>query len=258
MKIYLPICLFFGFCSSIAFAINENEVRNFDFDRDLSPEELEELRGLVNKELNLHDLSKLQNTIIEVELNDYMDRLLSNVRELIIKNGIDPTSLPDQKIDIHVGKTKLTEGQLNDTSKIERYENATLSYNTDTQKLIAQMTIRFEDLKFIYKYHTKVTFISMTGHVHGNVKHVHINVQLGFDLKQGLLFVNSINFKHTGSITIKVSGNSLIDWITDAMSFVITGVLHDLILSTIKNIIANPINSIVETVNNFLHPTSFL
>ncbi|XP_050309179.1 uncharacterized protein LOC126745390 [Anthonomus grandis grandis] len=243
--------------STAAALVNRDEdgLPLFNMDRELTIDEMQELKELVAKELQLRE-EKLNSVSYTCLINDFMDELLANVQTLILKNNLDPIYITDEMtIDIGIGKTTLSEGQLNDTHTIMRYENASLSYDTDTKQLVADMVLRFEDLKFIFKYHTKVGLISMTGHLHGDVEHIHIHVKMGFDFKSALMFVDSIDFKHTGSISLKVSGNALIDWITNAMSTVLTGILHNLILDIIKNMIASPIDTVVDLINQMLHPS---
>lgn len=244
------------FCSSIP--INYDEVPNFDMDQVLSPEDLQRLKELVAKERQLLGHNELRDVIINVILNDYVDQIMANVQTLILESGLDPTDIPDLSVDIGIGTTDLSEGQLNDTSTIMRYEDATLSYDNVSKRLVAAMVIRFEDLKFIYKYHTKVTFISITGHITGEVQHIHINLNLGFDFDGWRVFVDKLDFQHTGDINVRVSGNDAIDWITNAMSWAITGILHNVILDIIKGVIADPINQIVDSINSILHPSSLI
>lgn len=254
--------IIFAFCvtTSLCFikSATGNEIPNFNMDEALSPEDLQKLEELVAKEKDIWEKKKLQDVSSSAIIDEFLDRLLENVKVIIIKNGIDPTSLPDERVNIGIGHTDLTEGQLNDTSTIQRYEDATISYDEGSRQLTAEMVLRFEDLKFIYKYHTKVTIISMTGHLHGDIEHIHIHVKLGFDFNEYKMFVDSIDFKHTGDINITFSGNGAVDWIINAMSKVLTTILHDLILSIVKNIVESPINALVDAINKIFHPTSFI
>jgi len=260
MKFLLIFSILFASALGLSNSVNKQYgLPNFDMDQELSPEDLKRLEKLLIKELEFVEHKKLNDVNINVLMNDYLDKILDNVRTLIIDNGFDPTSIPDLlNINFGIGHTDLTEGQLNDTSTLTRFENATLSYDNVSKQLIADMLLRFEDLKFIYHYHTMVTFISMTGHLHGDIEHVHINIRLGIDFAQYKVFVDTINFKHTGEIKLRFSGNAAIDWITNAMSWVLTGMLHDLILNIVKNIIADPINSVVEAINRIFHPEWFI
>lgn len=99
---------------------------------------------------------------------------------------------------IVVGSSTLTEGTLSKLATIERYENVTVVYDSLSKKLEVEFTLRWEDLQLVYKYHTQVTLISMTGHVTADVEHMKIHMKLGFDLDAYQISVESLDFKHTG------------------------------------------------------------
>ncbi|CAG9768096.1 unnamed protein product [Ceutorhynchus assimilis] len=202
--IYFITSIILAFHLRIAFATNtiDDKLPNFHMDDELSAEEIENLKELVNREFKLQDLSKVQTPSEDVTLNDFIDKLLANVRRLIVDDGLDCTSLPDFAVNIGIGETKLTEGQLNDTSTIERRGNTVLSYNSDMKRLSLKMTLGFQDLKFIFKYYTKVTLFSITGNLHGAIKDIHINVQIGFDFNTELVYVDYIDFQNTGCVLL--------------------------------------------------------
>ncbi|XP_060518116.1 uncharacterized protein LOC132696952 [Cylas formicarius] len=209
------------------------------------------LSGLKNER---HDFKMLDGDDIDVAyLNDFMDDLVANIVITIETTGLDNITLPDQDdISIGVGKLNLLEGSMSGLNTMTRYEDATLTYNRDTNKVAFEMILRFQEIAFIYKYHSKVLFISSTGHVHGTVSKAKIHVKLGFDMANYAAFVDTIDLSKTGTISVKLSGNSGIDWLTNAFSTITTTILHPLILSMVTNAVKGPINSLVGSINDVI------
>lgn len=92
----------------------------------------------------------------------------------------------------------MSHGNLTKLSTIERYHNVTVSYDPDDKKASIEFILRWEDLELIYKYHTKVVLISMTGHVTANVEHLKIHLKLGYDFNTNQITIDDLDFNHTG------------------------------------------------------------
>ncbi|CAG9769812.1 unnamed protein product [Ceutorhynchus assimilis] len=189
---------------------------------------------------------------LAANLNDYLDQLLPGINQAISKAGYDPKSLPDQSVSIVIGKSTLKEGTLSKLATIERYQNVTVSYDSDARKVAMDFILRWEDLQIIYKYHTKVAFVSITGHVTADVEHMKIHLKLGFDYNTNHITVDSLDFKHTGDISLKFSGHKIVDYITNAMTTVFTTLFHSLVLSEVKKITMDPVQDLVNTFNNMI------
>lgn len=74
----------------------------------------------------------------------------------------------------------------------------TVLYDSDDNKANIEFILRWEDLELIYKYHTKVVLISITGHVIANVEHLKIHLKLGYDFNANQITIDDLDFNHTG------------------------------------------------------------
>ncbi|KAJ8957614.1 hypothetical protein NQ314_006517 [Rhamnusium bicolor] len=77
-------------------------------------------------------------------------------------------------------------------------------------------------LKFTYQYRTKVLLLSISGGADGRVQNVKVNVNLSFDFANYHASLDQFDIKDTGKISLKFTGNGLVDWITNTMTSVVT------------------------------------
>ncbi|KAH1004681.1 hypothetical protein HUJ05_005463 [Dendroctonus ponderosae] len=214
-------------------------------------------KTLVVSETKLNDLSALKNVNLEdfeIIVNDYVDKLLENVQCLITNNNLDPTPMPSQDLDITIGQANITEGQLKGMSTIKRHGNAVLVYDSQSKQLRVDLILGFQDIKFVFDYFMEVVVQKLTGQLHGSVDQINMHVKLGFDFAKGLTFVDHINYKNKGKIRVWLTGKKLADWISNAMTSTVTGLLHNLVLDIVRDSLRRPVSSVVDAVNQVLHP----
>lgn len=127
--------------------------------------------------------------------------------------------------------------------------------------------------QFVFDYFMEVVVQKLTGELHGSVDHINMHVKLGFDFAKGLTFVDHMNFKNKGWVTaifpsqfpglnfeffrkirIWLTGKGLADWISNAMTSTVTGLLHSLVLDIVRDSLRRPVSSVVDAVNQVLHP----
>ncbi|XP_066258637.1 uncharacterized protein [Euwallacea similis] len=219
---------------------------------------IDELKDVILKLPDI-DLDTLQD-IDTATLNDFVDLILPQVNKIILEAGMDPVTVPDETVDLKIGTSHLTEGNLTNLATIERYEDVTLSYDHDAKKLDIEFILTWQDIHLTYKYHTKVPLISISGHVIADVKNLKVHMKLGCDLNAYHIVIDGLDFKHTGTIKLKFKGNSLVDWITNAMTTVFSTIFHNLILNIVKKVAMDPMEEIVEVLNEIidriLNPTT--
>ncbi|XP_066143906.1 uncharacterized protein [Euwallacea fornicatus] len=257
MKSLYVVSLFL--CAALAYKLVQIEP-DFVGSTQLKLAIIDELKDVVLK-LPEMSLDTLQDTDTAT-LNELIDEILPRFNAIIVEAGMDPAIMPDETIDVKIGSSHLTEGSLSNLATIQRYEDVTVSYDQDANKMDIEFILNWEDLLLTYKYHTKVPLISISGHVIGEVKHLKVHIKLGVDFNTYHLVVDALDFKHTGSIKLKFTGNGLVDWITNAMSAVFSTIFHNLILKIIKNVTMDPVEEIIAALNEIidkaLNPTTTL
>ncbi|KAJ8956929.1 hypothetical protein NQ318_014348, partial [Aromia moschata] len=186
-------------------------------------------------------------------INDWADNTFKHVQKLIIRHGLDPVELPDETLKLFpTGTISLSTGWLEDTSTVKRYKDVWLDYRSATKKLTLTIPIQFEALMFIYKYHTKVTLLDISGDTQGKISDLRANVELTFDFTNYEASLTEFDIKDSGSISLTFSGNGLVDWLTSNMTTVITYFLHPVILRIIEFIVKGGMEAGVKVVNEHI------
>ncbi|XP_066143817.1 uncharacterized protein [Euwallacea fornicatus] len=191
--------------------------------------------------------------IFNLEMNSMIDELLNDLRNIIIRQGLDPMNLEDETLQLLgiVGSMKLTNGWLQDLSTILRYEDIIVSYNSANKTITFLMPLSFRDLLFTYDYVTRVLLFSVSGDVHGKIVDVHMDLTLTYDAVNGFILDN-INMKDSGKVTIEFTGNHLVDWLTNAMTACITTVLHPLIVKILQSNVESIGKEVVVAINDYI------
>ncbi|CAG9769813.1 unnamed protein product [Ceutorhynchus assimilis] len=192
--------------------------------------------------------------IFNLKMNPTIDEAIDKLRAYFISCGFDPLELDDQKLQLLgiIGSIKLTSGWLQDISTISRNDDVIVSYNSATKKVAFTLPLKFNVLLFTYKYVTRVTLLKIKGDVLGKIQDVVMNLNLIFDGSTGKFVLKSVSMKDSGKITVKFSGHSLVDWITNAMTSVITEVLHPLLISMLQSGAMSVGNDITDAVNEYI------
>ncbi|CAH0557912.1 unnamed protein product [Brassicogethes aeneus] len=190
-------------------------------------------------------------------INNYTDRLLLNIGKFIVHSGMDPMELPElnQKL-IPVGHFYLTEGWLQDTSTIGRYGDVIVSYSHD-KKFSIEMPLLFDDLQLTYNYKVKVGLVSYKGEVLGKIKNLKMKAILDFDFNTYQASLKKFDMTKTGTLTLKFTGNVLVDWLVNAMSSAVSLLLHPIITRIMTNLVKLPLESVVSMVNNLINSILF-
>ncbi|XP_050309180.1 uncharacterized protein LOC126745391 [Anthonomus grandis grandis] len=193
--------------------------------------------------------------IFNIELNPLLDELLVNVKDALIRNGMDPMDLDDETLQLLgiVGSIKLTNGMLQDTSTVAREGDVVVSYNSNTKRLTFNLPLTFKVLLFTYKYTTRVTLLTISGDVQGKIDDVSMNLVVAFDANTKTFVLDDLSLKNSGKITVKFTGNGLVDWLTNAMTAVITTVLHPLIVAILESNFMVFGEEVVRAFNEYLH-----
>lgn len=193
-------------------------------------------------------------------LNEYTDRVMKNIANLIVHHGLDPMEIPNIPINLVGGGLNLTNGFLQATSTIHRDGDVVASYTLDTKKFVISIPIGFDALDINYKYKVWVLLLAINGGLDGKLEDVKANLKLEFDFTTYHAKMTTFDITNSGRLSLHFTGNGLVDWLINLMSDATTLVLHPLIIRIIQMIITIPVNMVVDLVNNIidsiLHPTT--
>ncbi|XP_019873964.2 uncharacterized protein LOC109602077 [Aethina tumida] len=195
------------------------------------------------------------------EVNEYVDKLLANIGNFIIQSGLDPMELPDLEQGlIPMGDLTLSQGWLQDTSTIGRYDDVIVTYDRQTKKYTLSVPLLFDSLEFTYDYKVQVLLLSYSGGIIGKVKDLRIYTTLTFDFNNYQASLEKFDLTNSGTLSLKFTGNVLVDWLVNAISTVVSTILHPIIIRIIQAIVKSPLEAVVAIINQFidsiLHPST--
>ncbi|KAJ8956930.1 hypothetical protein NQ318_014349 [Aromia moschata] len=218
---------------------------------DIPPQVVEHLKSHSNRKISTTDHSDDSEYVV-AKLNDFIDQVFENIKEQVANSSTNSLSVPNLslKLDDNGGQLNLTNGLLEDIFYLKRNGDVELEYNVDENVLNLTLPIQLDDVKYHFNYDTKVVLLHVVGGLHGTIKNVKIDISLSFDLNTFHAALVHYDMNDTGSITISFTGNSVVDWLLDAISAVITTILHPLIVDILQKAISGVISNIVETINN--------
>ncbi|CAH1126133.1 unnamed protein product [Ceutorhynchus assimilis] len=187
---------------------------------------------------------------VQADVTEYVLGVMTDVQEVIVRQGYDPMELSDETINLFPGSVTLKNGWLSDASTITVCDSVIAKYTIATKVLDIVLPISFDCFLITYDYHTQIILLSINGDVQAEIKHFKLELELGFNFSSYHAYASKANVKDSGTISFKFTGLGLLDWIIDLMIGVFTTFFHGIILSVINLIIESPIQSIVSAINN--------
>jgi len=192
-------------------------------------------------------------------VNDYADKILTNVQNLMVTKGFDPMQLPDVRTGFwkvilfinYTGEISLTKGWLQDAATVYRGGDAVVTYHPSTHKLEVSVPLAFKDLMFNFDYSATFMHLGPRGGVEGKVSKVKIDFVLGIDFAGYNASIEEFNIDR-GHIDLKFTGNFLVDWIVNLFTDVVTFVLNPLIIGIVSGIIRSGLEAVVNEINAIL------
>lgn len=253
MRSLLALTLFLAFTSGAVIQNNEVEIPeikklNFKLE-DIVPKE--NVEGITKTLNSINDNNAQVNGIFNIEINAIVDGILENLKDIIIRGGMDPMELEDNDLKFPLGNIHLSFGFLQDLSTIKRYDDVIISYHTSTKKVTFLLPLSFQDLLLTYRYKTRVTLLSITGDMIGKLDDVKLYLEISYH--NGYLSLGDLSMRDSGRFSVKFSGNGLVDWITNAMTTVVTTVFHPLVIRIVENFVKSAGEDLVQAVNDYIH-----
>ncbi|CAG9764369.1 unnamed protein product [Ceutorhynchus assimilis] len=187
---------------------------------------------------------------VQADVTEYVLEIMTNLQEVIVRQGYDPLELSDETIKLFPGSVTLKNGWLSDASTITVSDSVIARYTISTKVLDVVLPISFNCLLITYDYVTKIILLRIHGDVEAEIKHFKLDLELGFNFSSYHAFASKANVKDSGSIAFKFTGLGLLDWVINLLIGVFTTLFRGIILSVINLIIESPVQSIVSAINN--------
>ncbi|XP_056632764.1 uncharacterized protein LOC130442571 isoform X1 [Diorhabda sublineata] len=196
-----------------------------------------------------NDISRVSD--IDVLINDFIDKIFANIQNLMRNNNMSTIDIPDAHLQFDpAGHLDLRNGTLQDLDTISRREDVHIKYDSLNKKVSLTIPIKFDSLKFFYdNYHAKVLFISISGSVHGSIENIKVNAELSFDFNTYTAFLDHYDMKDSGKVTIKFTGNGVVDWLLNAMTAVVDSFLGQVIVNVLAKLIRGSLREFCDKIN---------
>ncbi|XP_044267281.1 uncharacterized protein LOC123013047 [Tribolium madens] len=203
----------------------------------------------------------------EAVINEYADKIFTNLRVLMIHGGFDPIEMPDQHsgfnytlIITYHGELDLTHGWLSDISTIHRGGDVVVTYSSNSKYLEVTVPIAFDDMQFTYDYSAKIMGLGPRGGIEGKISALTCEVKIGFDVDKIHASLDEFYITHSGHITFHFNGNALVDWLLNLLTDVVTVLLKEVILLVVEGVVrgglTTAVDAINDAINGFLNPTT--
>ncbi|CAG9769815.1 unnamed protein product [Ceutorhynchus assimilis] len=205
------------------------------------------------KEALLSEGALLSDGYIQADVTEYAIKIVEHLQPLIIKKGMEPLLLSDQKIKlIPTGTCILTDGTISNLSTISISNPVIARYNQNKDILDLTLPLYFKALAIDYKYRIKIVLLSIKGGIEAKIKNVKLNLHMGFNFSSYHAFVDKADIKSSGSISIKFTGQGIVDWVIDLLTDTLTTLFHGIILNVINMVINIPVGSMVSSINKII------
>ncbi|XP_044020665.1 uncharacterized protein LOC122860764 isoform X1 [Aphidius gifuensis] len=206
--------------------------------------------------------------IVEKNLNEVFDRMLPKIREDIIKNGLDPLSLPDEylrttKIPGLRGKIHLQKGWAQEASTIKRTGDVIVQYGG--KKLNFDFALGFDTLDITYAYTLKYLLYKRKGDFHGQFHNVKLKVYGFIDFTTYQVTLKYFDLVHVGKFSLKLEGH-LADHLLNVLTKLFTTFSRDSVLKNIEERFEETLQAKIKEFNDsvlepilpsFLNATKF-
>ncbi|XP_078039623.1 uncharacterized protein LOC144471452 [Augochlora pura] len=184
-------------------------------------------------------------------INTIFDEMLPSVREMIIKDGLDPLKMKDIRHELkgiisHDGVLQLTKGWMQGMSQVGRSGDVILTYGDRKITIDAQLELNVMDLA--YDYYFKYSLISRKGTFRASMNNVNMRLLLSVDLNSYKIELGSLQVVSVGKMAVKLEGHVL-DKVLNAAIKAFLGVFRKEVVGTIEQQGYEVMKKLVERIN---------
>lgn len=155
-------------------------------------------------------------------------------------------------INIH-GEFAINHGWLQGLNTIQRTGESTIDY--ENQILQLWLPLSFDTILVNYDYKIKFMSLGPSGGIEGKVSNLRLIVDIAIDMKTMMVTLQGFSIADAGKITIRFSGNPLIDILTNVISGMATTMLHGVAVGVVQNQVREALQAAIDALNSSLHPS---
>ncbi|CAG0899755.1 unnamed protein product [Cyprideis torosa] len=198
--------------------------------------------------------------------NEYVDRIMENVRALILANGWDNFDLPDQIAEFSEtvlgitwhGSATMTQGFLNGLETISRAGDAALELIGEGINI--RTSLGFNDLFGGYRMRVEFMGIGLTAYAEVTIRtlefYLDATVTIGDETTPTQAIINEFKIGNPGYISINITGLGPLNFILELLGGIILNIFDGLIVGAISDNLQNLLQEILDNLTQ--PPTQFL
>lgn len=237
----------------------------------------DKLKGVILPEINRIIKTAVNNELKKVDINDiiggilpknsqpapfgtaagneYVDKLMEQLRPHILNNNLDPLRIPDQIarfskkvlfVTVH-GSARLTHGTAAGLSTIHRAGDCHFGIQGQTVKISCELGIN--NINGGFNARAEFMKIGVGANVRFGVSTVRVffgvSAEIGQTVKPRL---ERFSINHVAPVGVSISGLGPLNWIANIVSNVVINAVKGVIVKAIENPIRHELNKVLESV----------
>ncbi|XP_033331509.2 uncharacterized protein LOC117223363 [Megalopta genalis] len=183
-------------------------------------------------------------------INKIFDEMLPSVREMIIKEGMDPLKMKDMNENlpgiIHDGVLQLTNGWMSGLGQVKRSGDVILSY--DDKKITIDALLGLDVMDLTYDYLFQYSLISREGGFHGRFSNINMRLLFTVDLHTYKAELDTLHVASVGKMDVKLEGHEL-DHVLNIAIKVFVGIFRKEVIKTIEVQSLDVMKAFIEKIN---------
>lgn len=220
----------------------------------------EQIQGLkiLKEKIENYEGNLMDDEVLTAEINEWADKLFTNVDKLMIKKHFDPIVMPEvhEEIDYYISSCyySLWNGQLTGPATLGRDGHALITYNKTDKQLKFAIPLAFQHLDFEYRWAVKlIWFVGYNGIAGGDVKNLEMRIAVGINFDTFMLSLIEYKVVDSGHITINFSGLPFLwSWWVYAIANASTAALNRIILNMVENMVKEPLGQMITVLNTVI------
>ena len=192
--------------------------------------------------------------------DEYIDQVLEAVRQLVIDEGLDPASLPEEEVSFSEtilgitfhGSAKLYDGFFKGLSTIKRTGDTSLGFDEASNKLKLTAKVGVTDMKAGYSARVEFQGIGVGASADADISKLNIYFEADADLQDGVaLKLSKFDIQEIGGISVHFHGLGPLDYVLDLLVDAVANLLKNVIAGLVEGPLKDVIQKILDSILPF-------
>ncbi|KAL0895712.1 hypothetical protein ABMA27_011784 [Loxostege sticticalis] len=192
---------------------------------------------------------------LRADVNEYIDRTISQIVPFMKTHGLDPMDLPEVVEGFEVRPILITysawlkihDGYMTGLVNVARSGDQRVNYFANMLRI--RLQFQFTNLEFVYRYLVQVMNIGPTGGIVGSLDRFQIVFDLLIDFNNDELHLQEFSINDIGRLRVRLTGNILTDWLVNPVIRVFTSIFDNTIIRAVEVNIQSGIQDALDFIN---------